>query len=68
ALKWKVLVKGKRIGQLEDYLDGQGEDHDTGEVTDEDEAAEVDDENIKNEVKRKGKVKVALGLHQLKPC
>eukprot|EP00061_Rhincodon_typus_P006207 g26595.t1 len=54
-LKWKVLVKGKRIGKLADCLNGQGEDHDTGEVTDEDEAAEMDDENIRNEVKKKGK-------------
>uniref|UniRef100_UPI00398EFF12 1-phosphatidylinositol 4,5-bisphosphate phosphodiesterase delta-4-like n=1 Tax=Pristiophorus japonicus TaxID=55135 RepID=UPI00398EFF12 len=54
-LKCKVMVKGKRIDKLEDCLDGQGQDHYTGEVTDEDEAAEMDDENIKNEVKRKGK-------------
>ncbi|XP_060683770.1 1-phosphatidylinositol 4,5-bisphosphate phosphodiesterase delta-4-like [Hemiscyllium ocellatum] len=72
ALRWKVLVKGKRIGQLEDCLDGQGEDHDTGEVTgevtDEDEAAEVDDENIKNEVKRKGKESKQRLAKELSDC
>ncbi|XP_067890873.1 1-phosphatidylinositol 4,5-bisphosphate phosphodiesterase delta-4 [Heterodontus francisci] len=54
-LKCKVLVKGKWIGKLEDCLNGQGEDQYTGEVTDEDEVAEMDDENVKNEMKRKGK-------------
>ncbi|XP_078408839.1 1-phosphatidylinositol 4,5-bisphosphate phosphodiesterase delta-4-like isoform X2 [Cetorhinus maximus] len=67
-LKWKVLVKGKRIDKLEDCLNGQGEDHYTGEVTDEDEAAEIDDENIKNEVKRKGKAPKQSLAKELSDC
>ncbi|XP_048455238.1 1-phosphatidylinositol 4,5-bisphosphate phosphodiesterase delta-4 [Rhincodon typus] len=67
-LKWKVLVKGKRIGKLADCLNGQGEDHDTGEVTDEDEAAEMDDENIRNEVKKKGKGSKQRLAKELSDC
>ncbi|XP_078085245.1 1-phosphatidylinositol 4,5-bisphosphate phosphodiesterase delta-4-like [Mustelus asterias] len=67
-LKRKVLVKGKRIGKLEECLNGQGEDHDTAEVTDEDEAAEMDDENIKNEMKRKGKGSKQSLAKELSDC
>ncbi|XP_069792111.1 1-phosphatidylinositol 4,5-bisphosphate phosphodiesterase delta-4 [Narcine bancroftii] len=54
-LRRKVLVKGKRIRKLEDCLNGLGHHGCTGEVTDEDEAAEMEDDSIKNEVRKKAK-------------
>ncbi|CAL8308952.1 unnamed protein product [Merluccius merluccius] len=44
-LKGKILVKAKKIGGLEQSLGGLTEDPLTGEVSDEDEAAEIDDDN-----------------------
>uniref|UniRef100_A0A6Q2ZAX6 Phosphoinositide phospholipase C n=1 Tax=Esox lucius TaxID=8010 RepID=A0A6Q2ZAX6_ESOLU len=47
-LKGKILLKGKKIGGLEDSLSGLMEPEDTltGEVSDEDEAAEIDEDNL----------------------
>lgn len=45
-LKGKILVKAKKIGGLEESLCGLGEDSLTAEVSDEEEAAEIDDDSI----------------------
>uniref|UniRef100_A0A4W3HJI4 Phosphoinositide phospholipase C n=1 Tax=Callorhinchus milii TaxID=7868 RepID=A0A4W3HJI4_CALMI len=67
-LRGKILVKGKRIGPLLDALSGPEEDPCSGEVTDEDEAAEAEDENIRNEVKRKEKVSKQSLAKELSDC
>ncbi|XP_076027712.1 1-phosphatidylinositol 4,5-bisphosphate phosphodiesterase delta-4 [Genypterus blacodes] len=51
-LKGKILLKAKKMGGLEDGLSGTGEDSLTGEVSDEDEAAEIDDDNVHRESPR----------------
>lgn len=45
-LKGKILLKAKKIGPLEDSFGGAAEDSQTGEVSDEDEAAEIDEDNL----------------------
>ncbi|CAL1598247.1 unnamed protein product [Knipowitschia caucasica] len=45
-LRGKILVKAKKMGGLEERFCGLGEDSLTAEVSDEDEAAEMDDEGI----------------------
>ncbi|XP_062906042.1 1-phosphatidylinositol 4,5-bisphosphate phosphodiesterase delta-4 [Mobula hypostoma] len=67
-LRWKVLVKGKRIGGLESSVNGLGQQHCAAEVTDEDEAVEVEDETVKNEVKRKGKDSKQHLARELSDC
>ncbi|XP_063069568.1 1-phosphatidylinositol 4,5-bisphosphate phosphodiesterase delta-4 [Engraulis encrasicolus] len=44
-LKGKILIKGKKIGGIEDHLDA-AQDTLTGEVSDEDEAAEMDKDSL----------------------
>ncbi|XP_005991823.1 1-phosphatidylinositol 4,5-bisphosphate phosphodiesterase delta-4 [Latimeria chalumnae] len=67
-LKGKILLKGKKIGQLEDCLNGQHQDPYSGEVTDEDEGAEIEDENIRNEIRRKGKKSKQRLSKELSDC
>lgn len=56
-LKGKILLKAKKIGGLEESFNGMVEDSMTGEVSDEDEAAEIDEDNLHREsVRRRIKV------------
>ncbi|XP_065808139.1 1-phosphatidylinositol 4,5-bisphosphate phosphodiesterase delta-4 isoform X1 [Labrus bergylta] len=49
-LKGKILLKAKKIGGLEEsHHNGTAEDSQTGEVSDEDEVAEIDEENVHRE-------------------
>lgn len=48
-LKWKVLLKAKKIGGLEESFNRMVEDSLTGEVSDEDEVAEIDKDNLHHE-------------------
>uniref|UniRef100_A0A671V995 Phosphoinositide phospholipase C n=1 Tax=Sparus aurata TaxID=8175 RepID=A0A671V995_SPAAU len=48
-LKGKILLKAKKIGGLEESFNGMVEDSMTGEVSDEDEAAEIDEDNLHRE-------------------
>uniref|UniRef100_A0A3Q2FCQ5 Phosphoinositide phospholipase C n=1 Tax=Cyprinodon variegatus TaxID=28743 RepID=A0A3Q2FCQ5_CYPVA len=48
-LKGKILLKAKKIGGLEDSFNGTGEDPLTGEVSEEDEVAEIDEDNLHRE-------------------
>ncbi|XP_035249746.1 1-phosphatidylinositol 4,5-bisphosphate phosphodiesterase delta-4-like isoform X2 [Anguilla anguilla] len=48
-LKGRILLKGKKIGSLEDSLNGMGEESPMGEVSDEDEAADIDEENMRSD-------------------
>ncbi|XP_069031356.1 1-phosphatidylinositol 4,5-bisphosphate phosphodiesterase delta-4 isoform X1 [Embiotoca jacksoni] len=52
-LRGKILVKAKKIGGLEGTFSGMGEDPLTGEVSDEDEAAEIDEDNLHRESVRR---------------
>lgn len=45
-LRGKILLKAKKIGTLEDSFRGIKEDAQTGEVSDEDEVAEIDEDNV----------------------
>lgn len=45
-LRGKILLKAKKIGTLEDSFGSVAEDSQTGEVSDEDEAAEIDEDNL----------------------
>uniref|UniRef100_A0A8C5ARB6 Phosphoinositide phospholipase C n=1 Tax=Gadus morhua TaxID=8049 RepID=A0A8C5ARB6_GADMO len=62
-LKGKILLKAKKIGGLEERVGGLTEDPLTGEVSDEDEAAEIDNEHSHRETFRR-KTKVVY----LDPC
>ncbi|XP_076580188.1 1-phosphatidylinositol 4,5-bisphosphate phosphodiesterase delta-4 isoform X2 [Chaetodon auriga] len=48
-LKGKILLKAKKIGGLEESFSGMVEDSLTGEVSDEDEVAEFDEDNLHRE-------------------
>ncbi len=48
-LKGKVLLKAKKIGGLEESFNGMVEDSLSGEVSDEDEVAEIDEDNLHRE-------------------
>ncbi|XP_068446450.1 1-phosphatidylinositol 4,5-bisphosphate phosphodiesterase delta-4 isoform X1 [Clinocottus analis] len=48
-LKRKILLKAKKIGGLEESFNGIGEDSQTGEVSDEDDAAEINEDNLHRE-------------------
>ncbi|CAL8301615.1 unnamed protein product [Gadus morhua 'NCC'] len=52
-LKGKILLKAKKIGGLEERVGGLTEDPLTGEVSDEDEAAEIDNEHSHRETFRR---------------
>ncbi|KAL1021825.1 hypothetical protein UPYG_G00018540 [Umbra pygmaea] len=57
-LKRKILLKGKKIGGVEDSLTGwvEPEDSLTGEVSDEDEAADIDEDSLhSNSMRTRGK-------------
>ncbi|XP_063777860.1 1-phosphatidylinositol 4,5-bisphosphate phosphodiesterase delta-1 isoform X2 [Pseudophryne corroboree] len=62
-LKRKILVKGKKLNTLEDSLK-KAENHTTeaDDVSDEDEAAEMDDEVVKSKVNAKKSAGVKLKL------
>lgn len=45
-LRGKILLKAKKIGPLEDGFGGMAEDSQTGEVSDENDAAELDEDNL----------------------
>ncbi|KAM4602167.1 1-phosphatidylinositol 4,5-bisphosphate phosphodiesterase delta-4 [Polymixia lowei] len=68
-LKGKILLKGKKIGGLEETLDGMVEDSLTGEVSDEDEAAEIDEENAhRDTIRRKNKKSKQRLSKELSDC
>ena len=56
-LKGKILVKGKKLSRQEDPTGTNGNNNlEAEDVSDEDEAAEMEDESVKTEVQQKGKV------------
>ncbi|KAA0712069.1 1-phosphatidylinositol 4,5-bisphosphate phosphodiesterase delta-4 [Triplophysa tibetana] len=61
-LKGKILLKGKKIGGLEDKMNGMVDDPLTGEVSDEEEATEIDEEHHRNDSIRHRSKKSKQGL------
>lgn len=56
-LKGKILVKGKKLSRQEDPAGTNGNNNlEAEDVSDEDEAAEIEDETVKSEIQQKGKV------------
>ncbi|KAF2983629.1 hypothetical protein EK904_005557 [Melospiza melodia maxima] len=53
-LKGKILVKGKKLSRQEDPTNGNN-NLEAEDVSDEDEAAEIEDESVKTKVEQKGK-------------
>ncbi|XP_039382515.1 1-phosphatidylinositol 4,5-bisphosphate phosphodiesterase delta-1 isoform X4 [Mauremys reevesii] len=68
-LKGKILVKGKKLNSLEDTIGMNGNSGiEAEDVSDEDEAAEMDDESVKKEVEEKRtsvKLKLAKELSDI---
>lgn len=56
-------MKAKKIGTLEDSFSSMAEDSQTGEVSDEDEVAEIDEDNLHRESLRR-RVKVGQMQNQ----
>ncbi|XP_043931175.1 1-phosphatidylinositol 4,5-bisphosphate phosphodiesterase delta-4 isoform X2 [Protopterus annectens] len=56
-LKGKILLKAKKAGGLVDYQDGNTEEQYTGEVTDEEEGADLEEDGYRTDSKKKGKQK-----------
>ncbi|KAM9304785.1 1-phosphatidylinositol 4,5-bisphosphate phosphodiesterase delta-4 [Gastrophryne carolinensis] len=54
-LRGKILLKGKKIGRLEDCLGEQAEDSFIREVSEEEDNGELDEENSRNEDKKASK-------------
>nr|XP_033800027.1 1-phosphatidylinositol 4,5-bisphosphate phosphodiesterase delta-4 [Geotrypetes seraphini] len=54
-LKGKILLKGKKIDDLEDCLNGQLDDAYTGEDSEDEDGTEFEEETFRNEEKRKEK-------------
>ncbi|MBN3308426.1 PLCD4 phosphodiesterase, partial [Amia calva] len=68
-LKGKVLLKGKKMGSLEESVNGVAEEHFTGEVSDEDEAADIDEDHLRNDtLRRKGKKSKQRLSKELSDC
>ncbi|KAJ8003621.1 hypothetical protein DPEC_G00150240 [Dallia pectoralis] len=66
-LKGKILLKGKKIGGLEDRL--EPEDSLTGEVSDEDESAEISEDNLhSNSLRRRAKKSKQRLSKELSDC
>uniref|UniRef100_A0A8C6S5I6 Phosphoinositide phospholipase C n=1 Tax=Neogobius melanostomus TaxID=47308 RepID=A0A8C6S5I6_9GOBI len=66
-LKGKILVKAKKMGGLEESLSGLGEDSLTAEVSDEEEAADIDEDSIHRDSLRRRKSKQRLSK-ELSDC
>ncbi|KFW93749.1 1-phosphatidylinositol 4,5-bisphosphate phosphodiesterase delta-1, partial [Phalacrocorax carbo] len=61
-LKGKILVKGKKLSRQEDPTGTNGNNNlEAEDVSDEDEAAEIEDESVKTEIQQKGKVSKRKG-------
>ncbi|KAM3857241.1 1-phosphatidylinositol 4,5-bisphosphate phosphodiesterase delta-4 [Diretmus argenteus] len=68
-LKGKILLKAKKIGGLEESFNGTTEDSLTGEVSDEDEAAEIDEDNLhRDSLRRRGKKSKQRLSKELSDC
>lgn len=63
-LKGKILLKGKKLGGLQPAVEENGPE--ATDVSDEDEAAEMEDETVRSQVQHKPKVLgEAVGVGQL---
>ncbi|XP_042369154.1 1-phosphatidylinositol 4,5-bisphosphate phosphodiesterase delta-4-like isoform X2 [Plectropomus leopardus] len=67
-LKGKILLKAKKIGGLEESLNGIVEDSQSGEVSDEEEVAEIDEDNLHRESLRRRVKKSKQLSKELSDC
>ncbi|XP_030627930.1 1-phosphatidylinositol 4,5-bisphosphate phosphodiesterase delta-4 [Chanos chanos] len=68
-LKGKILLKGKKIGGLEESLNGSVEESLTGEVSDEDETVDIDEDNHRNDsIRRRAKKSKQRLSKELSDC
>ncbi|XP_039538847.1 1-phosphatidylinositol 4,5-bisphosphate phosphodiesterase delta-4 [Pimephales promelas] len=68
-LKGKILLKGKKIGGLEDSMNGVADDPLTGEVSDEEETAEIDDDHHRTDsIRHRGKKSKQRLSKELSDC
>ncbi|KAI1899454.1 hypothetical protein AGOR_G00061960 [Albula goreensis] len=68
-LKGKILLKGKKIGSLEESLNGIAEESLMGEVSDEDDAVDIDEENLRTDsFHRRGKKSKQRLSKELSDC
>ncbi|XP_018590957.1 1-phosphatidylinositol 4,5-bisphosphate phosphodiesterase delta-4 [Scleropages formosus] len=68
-LKGKILLKGKKIGGLEASLNGAAEESIAGEVSDEDEVADIDEDHPHGDsMRRKGKKSKQRLSKELSDC
>uniref|UniRef100_A0A8C4SIE8 Phosphoinositide phospholipase C n=1 Tax=Erpetoichthys calabaricus TaxID=27687 RepID=A0A8C4SIE8_ERPCA len=66
-LKGKILIKGKKLSKLE-HNQGSNITHDVETVSEEDEAAEIEDESVKSQVRKNSKntkLKLAYELSEV---
>ncbi|TRZ00779.1 hypothetical protein DNTS_034751 [Danionella cerebrum] len=68
-LKGKILLKGKKIGGLEDRMNGVLDDPLTGEVSDEEDNPEIEEENHHNDgIRHRGKKSKQRLSKELSDC
>ncbi|XP_071978410.1 1-phosphatidylinositol 4,5-bisphosphate phosphodiesterase delta-4 isoform X1 [Engystomops pustulosus] len=67
-LRGKIILKGKKIGRLEDSLAEPSEDPSMGEISEEEDGGEVDEENIRNEDKKRSKKSKDRLSQELSDC
>ncbi|MEE6488881.1 hypothetical protein FKM82_015419 [Ascaphus truei] len=67
-LRGRILLKGKKIGGLEDCLGEHPEDSNMGEVSEEENSAETEEENLRNEDKRRSKKSKERLSQELSDC
>ncbi|XP_039609638.1 1-phosphatidylinositol 4,5-bisphosphate phosphodiesterase delta-1a isoform X2 [Polypterus senegalus] len=63
-LKGKILIKGKKLSKLE-HNQGSNITHDVETVSEEDEAAEIEDESVKSQVRKNSKNTKLKLAHEL---
>ncbi|XP_063789979.1 1-phosphatidylinositol 4,5-bisphosphate phosphodiesterase delta-4 isoform X2 [Pseudophryne corroboree] len=67
-LRGKIILKGKKIGRLQDCSEERPEDSYLGEISEEDDGGEMDEENIRNEDKKRSKKSKDRLSQELSDC
>ncbi|XP_040297205.1 1-phosphatidylinositol 4,5-bisphosphate phosphodiesterase delta-4 isoform X5 [Bufo bufo] len=67
-LRGKIIIKGKKIGRLEDSLGEPSEESYMGEISEEEDGGDVDEENIRGEDKKRSKKSKDRLSQELSDC
>ncbi|KAM3916784.1 1-phosphatidylinositol 4,5-bisphosphate phosphodiesterase delta-4 isoform 1-T2 [Leptodactylus fuscus] len=67
-LRGKIILKGKKIGSLEDCLGEPSEDPEVAEISDEEDGGDVDEENSRNDDKKRSKKSKDRLSQELSDC